>query len=104
MTKDESAIRDPQRSPFWWPLAILAVFVYFFGLNLPFVGPDEARYAQVAREMLDRGDWITPTLGGFNWFEKPPLLYWLEIVSYNVFGISEFASRLGPAIFVLGTI
>ncbi len=82
----------------------LAVFVYFFGLNIPFVGPDEPRYAQVAREMLDREDWITPTLGGYNWFEKPPLLYWLEMISYKVFGVSEFAARFGPALFGLGTI
>jgi 4-amino-4-deoxy-L-arabinose transferase-like glycosyltransferase len=104
MTKYESAIHSSRRPVFWWPLAILAVFVYFFGLNIPLVGPDEPRYAQVAREMLDRGDWITPTLGGFNWFEKPPLLYWLEILSYKALGVSEFAARLGPAIFGLGTI
>ena len=54
--------------------------------------------------MLDRGDWITPTLGGFNWFEKPVLLYWLEIVSYKLFGVNEFAARFGPALFGLGTI
>ncbi len=81
----------------WIAFAALTVFVYFFGLTIPFVGPDEARYAQVAREMMDRGDWVTPTLGGFNWFEKPALLYWLEIVSYKAFGVSEFAARLGPA-------
>ena len=104
MTKDESAIRNPQSAIIWWLLAILAGFVYFFGLTIPFVGPDEARYAQVAREMLERGDWITPTLGGFNWFEKPPLLYWLEIVSFKAFGINEFAARLGPALFGLGTV
>jgi hypothetical protein len=39
---------------------------YFFGLTIPLVGPDEPRYAQVAREMFARNDWITPTLGGFN--------------------------------------
>lgn len=88
----------------WVIFACLTVFVYFLGLTIPFVGPDEPRYAQVAREMLNRGDWITPTLGGFNWFEKPPLLYWLEMVSYKLFGISEFAARLGPALFGLGTI
>ncbi len=104
MTKHKSAIRNPHSTIIWRLLAIITVFVYFFGLNMPFVGPDEARYAQVAREMLDRGDWITPTLGGYVWFEKPPLLYWLEMVSYKVFGISEFAARLGPAWFGLGTI
>lgn len=88
----------------WLALAAIVVFFYFFGLTIPFVGPDEARYAQVGREMFERGDWITPTLGGFHWFEKPALLYWLEIVSYKIFGVTEFAARLGPALFGLGTV
>ena len=72
---------------------------YLYGLDaLPLVGPDEPRYAQVAREMLQRGDFITPTLGGVPWFEKPPLLYWMMMASYRVFGASEFAARLGPAL------
>jgi 4-amino-4-deoxy-L-arabinose transferase-like glycosyltransferase len=84
-------------------LAIIAF--YLFGLGqLPLVGPDEPRYAQVAREMFLRGDLITPTLGGHTWFEKPALLYWLMITSYKLFGISEFSARLGPAICGLLTI
>jgi 4-amino-4-deoxy-L-arabinose transferase-like glycosyltransferase len=89
---------------FWAIFFALTVFVYLFGLNIPLVGPDEPRYAQVAREMFERGDWITPTLGGHNWFEKPALLYWLEIAAYHIFGVNEFAARLGPALFGLGTI
>ncbi len=54
--------------------------------------------------MLGRGDWITPTLGGFTWFEKPALLYWLEMVAFKLLGVSEFAARLGPALFGLGTV
>ncbi len=88
----------------WISLAILTLFVYFYGLSVPFLGPDEARYAQVAREMFESGNWVTPTLGGFHWFEKPALLYWLQIASYAVFGISEFAARVGSALFGLGTI
>ena len=88
----------------WLALAVLIVFVYFFGLTIPLVGPDEPRYAQIGREMFERGDWITPTLGGFGWFEKPALLYWLEIISYHIFGVSEFAARFGSAIFGLATI
>ena len=78
-------------------LVIILFYVYGLG-HLPFVGPDEARYAQVAHEMFERGDLITPTLGGHLWFEKPSLLYWLMIAGYAVFGVSEFSSRLGPAI------
>jgi 4-amino-4-deoxy-L-arabinose transferase-like glycosyltransferase len=105
MTKAKSAIRNPQSAFVWLFLALAAVAVYFFALgSFPLVGPDEPRYAQVAREMYERGDWVTPTLGGANWFEKPALLYWLEIVFYKLFGVSEFAARLGSALFGLGTI
>lgn len=83
--------------------AILMGYVYIFGLALPLVGPDEPRYAQVAREMYERGDWVTTTLGGRNWFEKPVLLYWLQIASYSIFGVSEFAARLGSALFGMAT-
>ncbi len=88
----------------WLGFFALVIVFYFFGLTIPLVGPDEPRYAEVAREMLQRGDWVTPTLGGFAWFEKPALLYWLEICSYKLFGISEFAARFGSALFGLGTI
>ncbi len=64
-------------------------------------GPDEPRYVEVAREMLARHDFITPTLGGLPWFEKPPLLYWLIITSFRVLGVSEYAARLGPAVCAL---
>ena len=97
MTKD--------KEHFTWVLfALVIIAVYFFALDLPLLGPDEPRYAQVAREMFERGDWITTTLGGFDWFEKPALLYWLQIIFYNLFGVSEFSARVGPALFGLGTI
>ena len=80
-------------------LFIVIIGFYFFGLGyLPFIGPDEPRYAQVAREMFLRSDFITPTLGGHTWFEKPALLYWMMIVAYKLFGVSEFSARLGPAV------
>lgn len=78
-------------------VAVCAVFLYGLGA-VPLVGPDEPRYAEVAREMSARGDWVTPTLGGHIWFEKPALLYWLMIVAYRIFGVTEFAARVGPAL------
>jgi 4-amino-4-deoxy-L-arabinose transferase-like glycosyltransferase len=86
-------------------LFIAFVLFYFYGLgHLPFVGPDEPRYAEVAREMFLRRDWITPTLGGFLWFEKPALLYWMAIASFRLFGVSEWSARTAGAICGLLTI
>ncbi len=104
ITKDVS--REPKRMPliFWIGSAVSVVFLYFFGLTIPLLGPDEPRYSQVAREMWSRGDWVTPTLGGAHWFEKPALLYWLEIVSFSIFGVSEFSARFGSAVFGLGLV
>ncbi len=86
-------------------LCLAIVAFYFYGLGLlPLVGPDEPRYAQVAREMLLRGDLITPTLGGHTWFEKPALLYWMMIAAFKAFGVSEWSARLGPALSGLLTI
>ena len=72
--------------------------------QLPFLGPDEPRYAQVAREMFETGDYFVPRLGGFAWFEKPVLLYWLMSLSYALFGVNEFAARLPSVFAALGTI
>lgn len=82
-----------------------AVTVYLYGLGLvPLLGPDEPRYAQVAREMFARADLVTPTLGGHTWFEKPALLYWLMMMGYKVWGVSEFTARLPAACSGLVTI
>src|SRR3712207_2674446 len=107
MPENSKTSDENHRYKWTWPKVLAAlgiVLVYFFGLTIPLVGPDEPRYAQVAREMFERSDWVTPTLGGFNWFEKPALLYWLQIAAYNVFGVSEFSARFGSALFGLGTI
>jgi len=80
-------------------LSILCLVILFYGLGrLPFVGPDEPRYAEVAREMYETGDWITPRIDGIPWFEKPALLYWLAAAGYSALGVSEFAARVGVAL------
>ncbi|MCE9533039.1 MAG: glycosyltransferase family 39 protein [Planctomycetes bacterium] len=66
--------------------------------------PDEGRYAQIAREMHDRNEWIVPTLQGQPYLDKPPLLYWLVRLSYSWFGVSETSARLFPALAVHGAI
>ncbi len=83
-------------------IALIAFCGFFFiaGIQLVgLVGADEPRYAQVAREMLARHDWVTPVLYGHPWLEKPPLYYWCAIVAYKGAGvISDTAARMPSAI------
>jgi len=85
--------------PDW--LLLLAFCAFFFLWKLSsfgLIGADEPRYAQVAREMLERHDWITPTLGGRAWLEKPALYYWQAMLAYKFFGVHDWAARL-PSVF-----
>lgn len=71
------------------------LFLFFYGLAVfGLTGADEPRYAQVAREMLARHDWVTPVLYGQTWLEKPILYYWQAMVAYRLFGVSDWAARL----------
>jgi 4-amino-4-deoxy-L-arabinose transferase-like glycosyltransferase len=80
-------------------VAGVCYFFFFFGLGaFGLTGADEPRYAQIAREMLARHDWIVPTLNGAPWLEKPALLYWKMMNSYAIFGVSDWAARV-PAAF-----
>lgn len=93
----------PKISLLWVGLIALIIFVYLGTTGaLPLVGRDEPRYVQIGRTMLKSGDWITPRLGGFHWFEKPVALYWMVASSFAIFGFSEWAARLGPALCGLG--
>jgi 4-amino-4-deoxy-L-arabinose transferase-like glycosyltransferase len=80
-------------------LAGFCTFLFFYGLGqFGLIGADEPRYAQVAREMLQRHDWITPTLGGQPWLEKPPLYYWQAMMAYAIFGVNDWVARLPSAL------
>ena len=88
-------------------LVACCAFLLFYGLgSFGLLGADEPRYAQVAREMLNRGDWVTPTLNGKPWLEKPPLYYWQAMLSYRIArslspttdGVTEQTARLPGAI------
>ena len=80
-------------------LAGFCAFLFFYGAGqFGLIGADEPRYAQVAREMLERQDWITPVLGGRPWLEKPPLYYWQAMVAYSIFGVSDVAARIPAGI------
>src|ERR1700737_1876454 len=96
-----SALSNPIARPFmdWLLLAGFCGFLFFFGLSyFGLLGADEPRYAQVAREMLAQHDWITPTLGGQAWLEKPVLYYWQTMLAYDAFGVSDWAARLSSAV------
>jgi 4-amino-4-deoxy-L-arabinose transferase-like glycosyltransferase len=76
------------------------LFLFAYGLGaFGLTGADEPRYAQIAREMLARHDWVTPVLYGEVWLEKPILYYWLAMAAYKVFGVSDWAARLPSAMF-----
>lgn len=79
--------------------APLVFALYFFGLtNMGLISADEPRYAAVSLEMARSGDWVTPKLWGERWFEKPPLLYWMEAAGFR-FGLGqELAPRLPGAL------
>lgn len=84
-------------------LILICGYLFFPQLGkLALTDPDETFYAETAKEMVNRGEWITPYLYGKPQFEKPILFYWLVEASFKMFGVNEFAARLPSA--VLGTI
>jgi 4-amino-4-deoxy-L-arabinose transferase-like glycosyltransferase len=81
-------------------LAFGALFFFRLG-SYPLSNPDEGRYAEIPREMVASGDYVTPRLNGVNYFEKPPLVYWTTAVCLKLFGPSEWSMRATPALFAL---
>ncbi len=76
-------------------LLVLVALAWLGSLALrPLYKPDEGRYGEIPREMAASGDWLTPRLNGFKYFEKPPLQYWATAAAFKVFGVSDWAARL----------
>jgi 4-amino-4-deoxy-L-arabinose transferase-like glycosyltransferase len=85
-------------------LLIASAILFFAGLGrLPLLEPDEGRNAEVGREMLISGDWITPHYNGFAYLDKPAVFFWMEAASLRIFGISETAARFPSALMALAT-
>src|SRR5262249_21335310 len=86
-------------------LALLALLLAFFRLGeIGLLDPDEARYAQTTREMMERGDWAVPYFNGEPRLKKPPLYHWENLATFAAFGINEFAARLPSAIAFLALV
>ncbi|HXM89028.1 MAG TPA: glycosyltransferase family 39 protein, partial [Candidatus Acidoferrum sp.] len=85
--------------------ALLAAILYLPGLGRPALWePDEGRYAEIAREMVVSGDYVTPRDDFELYFEKPPLVYWANAASIKMFGVNEFAVRLPAALFSIAQV
>ncbi len=100
------AIASTDRNLRWLQFALLLVAAIFLLSNLgyPLIDRDETRYAEIPREMLATGNWVLPQLNFQPYYDKPPLMYWLCAISFKLFGVSESAARLVPALAALGTI
>ncbi len=122
---DRHALAEPPRRPLAWPpylwsrvlfpgqattppqpaqpaalllLILLPGLLLYPCLRFRLFEPDEGRYAEIPREMLQRGEWVVPYLQGEPYLDKPPLLYWLVEGSYLLFGAHDWSARLVPAL------
>jgi 4-amino-4-deoxy-L-arabinose transferase-like glycosyltransferase len=93
---DLAGVRGSFRHGF--SLLVLAAFILCFaGLGSPLQEPQEARYAEIPRQMLAEGQWVVPVLHGQPYLDKPPLLYWCIMGCYQVCGVHDWAARLVPS-------
>lgn len=87
-----------ERQKSWLTLSALWLMLLLMATLRPLAVPDEGRYGEIGRWMLQSGDWLTPRLNGLPFFHKPAYLYWLEALSLAALGVSAFALRLVPAL------
>ena len=100
LTREE----NPEKKDLGVLLLLFIVPFFLFLGRVPLIEPDEGRYAEIPREMLELGDFITPHLNYVKYFEKPPLHYWFNVLSFKMFGINEFAARFPGALMGLLTV
>jgi 4-amino-4-deoxy-L-arabinose transferase-like glycosyltransferase len=82
----------------WLILLLLAGTLFFLRLDAPLLEPQEPRYAEISRQMLSEGRFLVPVLHGEPYLDKPPLLYWLVMGSFSLFGVHDWAARLVPGL------
>jgi hypothetical protein len=93
-----------EKVPGSWCIALAAILlVYLFSCGVPRLFDQiDGQYAGAAREMMARGDWLTPTQNGVPRLQKPPLVYWCETLAMSVFGVNEFGARFPVALATMG--
>jgi 4-amino-4-deoxy-L-arabinose transferase-like glycosyltransferase len=79
-------------------LAVVSGLLFFTKLSAPLLEPQEPRYAEIPRQMLLEHRFVVPALHGEPYLDKPPLLYWLVMGSYSLFGVSDRAARVVPGL------
>jgi 4-amino-4-deoxy-L-arabinose transferase-like glycosyltransferase len=102
-------VKDPKENDKFWRVSYLVVllaaaFIYLIGVISPPALMDDvdAVQAQIARNMLTSGDWVTARIDGVVYFEKAPLVYWLIALSYKIFGVYDWAARIPIALSAIG--
>ncbi len=100
-TRDEGTDSSPLG---FWTLVLVALLLFFTRLRSPLLEPDEARYAEIPREMLAGGRLMVPVLHGQPDYHQPPLLYWLVMAGYALFGVHDWAARLVPCAAAFATV
>jgi 4-amino-4-deoxy-L-arabinose transferase-like glycosyltransferase len=85
---------------------LLGLIIYVYGIGgYPLLEPDEGRYSEIPREMIESGDYITPKLNYVKYFEKPAFFYWMNALSMQIFGENEFAVRFPTVLMaILGAV
>ncbi|MGH8253747.1 MAG: glycosyltransferase family 39 protein [Steroidobacteraceae bacterium] len=87
------------RQKLWVATLLGAMALWFLPLQTyRLFNPDEGRYAEIPREMVASGDWVTPRLDALRYFEKPPLQYWMTAAAYRIWGEHEWTARLWVAL------
>ena len=90
--------RAPSRTAFAWLLVVVAILWFALLGYRDLADPDEGRVAEIAREIVATGDWLTLHLNGIDYFAKPPLQYWATAATFALFGAGEATARLSLAL------
>jgi 4-amino-4-deoxy-L-arabinose transferase-like glycosyltransferase len=99
VSADPSTVSRPLSTRGLFAFWLLLALLWFLPLNSPHLfEPDEGRYAEIPREMVTSGDWVTPRLDDIKYFEKPALQYWLTAAAFKYFGQHAWTVRLWPAL------